>query len=427
MAGNRPLRVGVVGAGVSGLSCARELERAGAEVDVFEAAGSVGGRVRTEEVEGHLLDVGFQILLDGYPEVQRSLDLQALSLKSFAPGALLASGGRRSVVANPLLCPGLLPGTLRTAASWGFLSSILDVLRLLKVALSWLWSSPYQILKEGDANESTESYLERLGLSDAIVQQFFKPFFEAIYVAPISQQSAVMFQFVVRMLALGGACLPQRGMRAVSEQLAASLKKPVQLSTPVEKVCPDSLGVKGEQRKYDAVVVAADWPAACGLLGEKLPAVKATRSATWYFSLPSPAPVMEPLIVLQSCGDPSEPADAASRVVNVGFPSVVQPSYAPKGKHLAAVTVMGPPVKEDWVRAEVERFLGVDCTSWKLLKCYDISFHQPAQTGLKVDRLPLQVDGVWCCGDHRANPTLDGAMRSGRAVAEAITKGWKAS
>mmetsp|Transcript_50892 Transcript_50892/g.102283 ORF Transcript_50892/g.102283 Transcript_50892/m.102283 type:complete len:235 (-) Transcript_50892:17-721(-) len=228
-----------------------------------------------------------------------------------------------------------------------------------------------------------------------------------------------MFQFVLRMLALGGACLPARGIRAVPEQLAAALRRPVQLSTPVEEVRAGALRVAGEWREYDAVVVAAEQSATAKLV--KLPSMRATRSSTWYFSLPAPAPVQEPLIVLQSYGDPSEPVNAESRVVNVGFPSSVQPSYAPPGCALAAVTVMGPCPDEGWVRAEVERILGADCSRWRHLRTYDIAFHQPAQESLQaLDSWPLEIDGVWCCGDHRANPTLDGAMRSGRRVAEAV-------
>mmetsp|Transcript_103096 Transcript_103096/g.300695 ORF Transcript_103096/g.300695 Transcript_103096/m.300695 type:complete len:426 (-) Transcript_103096:69-1346(-) len=421
MAETASLKVGIVGAGVAGLSCARELERGGAAVDVFEAALHVGGRVRTEDVEGHQLDVGFQILLDGYPEVRRGLDLGALGLRRFAPGAVLASGGHLDILAHPLKCPWQLPQTVRTAVRWGLISSCLDVLRLLRLALGWLASGPYDILKRGDASETTEAFLRRLGLSEAMVQRFLRPFFEAIYVAPLKEQSAVMFQFVLRMLALGGACLPARGLRAVPEQLAAGLRAPVRLGAPVEEVSSEALKVGGQWCSYDAVVVAADWPAAGRLL--KLPAVSATRSSTWYFSLPAPAPVREPLIVLQSYGDPSEPAAAQSRVVNVGFPSSVQPSYAPAGRELAAVTVMGARPEEAWVRGEVERILGVDCSGWRHLRTYDIAFHQPSQSSLQaLDSAPLEIDGVWCCGDHRMNPTLDGAMRSGRCVAEAILR-----
>ncbi len=44
-------------------------------------------RVRTDKVDGFLLDRGFQIFLTSYPEVQASLDYPALDLKPFYAGA----------------------------------------------------------------------------------------------------------------------------------------------------------------------------------------------------------------------------------------------------------------------------------------------------------------------------------------------------
>src|SRR5690606_20820942 len=61
----------VVGAGLAGLACATTLHRAGRPVRVLEAADGVGGRVRTDIVDGFRLDRGFQVLLTAYPEAHR--------------------------------------------------------------------------------------------------------------------------------------------------------------------------------------------------------------------------------------------------------------------------------------------------------------------------------------------------------------------
>ena len=46
--------------------------------------------------------------------------------------------------------------------------------------------------------------------------------------------------------------------------------------------------------------------------------------------------------------------------MDVAFPSLVQPSYAPAGWHLAAVTLRGEEPKEDWVRQQLSAlFLAV--------------------------------------------------------------------
>src|SRR5690242_17123489 len=66
----------VVGAGLAGLTCARLLHQAKVKVRVLEASDGVGGRVRTDAVDGFLLDRGFQVLLTAYPEPRRWLDYE---------------------------------------------------------------------------------------------------------------------------------------------------------------------------------------------------------------------------------------------------------------------------------------------------------------------------------------------------------------
>jgi phytoene dehydrogenase-like protein len=79
----------VVGAGLAGLAAARELQARGVDAVVLERSDGVGGRVRTDAVDGFLLDRGFQVLLAGYPEAARVLDYDALDLRAFYPGALV--------------------------------------------------------------------------------------------------------------------------------------------------------------------------------------------------------------------------------------------------------------------------------------------------------------------------------------------------
>ena len=57
----------VVGAGLAGPQYARVLSRAGRSVVVVEATDEVGGRERTELVDGFRCDRGFQLLNPAYP------------------------------------------------------------------------------------------------------------------------------------------------------------------------------------------------------------------------------------------------------------------------------------------------------------------------------------------------------------------------
>src|SRR6185295_19474171 len=95
------LDVLIIGAGLAGLSCGRHLADAGVSFRILEASDGIGGRVRTDECEGFLLDRGFQVLLTAYPEAQRTLDYHALDLRKFSPGALAWFAGRMNELVDP--------------------------------------------------------------------------------------------------------------------------------------------------------------------------------------------------------------------------------------------------------------------------------------------------------------------------------------
>ncbi|MCW5962887.1 MAG: FAD-dependent oxidoreductase, partial [Bryobacterales bacterium] len=110
----------IVGAGLSGLACARQLHQAGHDVLLLDAADKVGGRVRTDVMDGFLLDRGFQVLLSAYPEARRVLDYESLHLQRFFSGAYVTTEGGRHLVADPWRHPLAPAGTIFSPVStWG--------------------------------------------------------------------------------------------------------------------------------------------------------------------------------------------------------------------------------------------------------------------------------------------------------------------
>ena len=63
--------VAVIGAGISGLTCAYELQEAGFDVTVFEKEDFVGGRMSTRMVDGFPFDIGADHLGNSYAEMQK--------------------------------------------------------------------------------------------------------------------------------------------------------------------------------------------------------------------------------------------------------------------------------------------------------------------------------------------------------------------
>nr|BFE81734.1 hypothetical protein GCM10020093_043350 [Planobispora longispora] len=108
-----PDNVIVIGAGLAGLACALRLRAAGVAVRVLESSDGVGGRMRTDVVEGFRLDRGFQVFNTAYPECRRVFDLGALDIRAFSSGLLVFHGGRKERV----MLPGGIPGTPSAAPS----------------------------------------------------------------------------------------------------------------------------------------------------------------------------------------------------------------------------------------------------------------------------------------------------------------------
>ncbi len=267
----------MVGAGLAGLACARHLTRAGVEVTVREAEPVVGGRVRTDAVDGMLLDRGFQVHNTGYPEAARVLDHAALDLQPFVAGALLRRGDRLHRLGDPRRVPSWAVSTALAP-----IGSLKDKLLVAATATRAALARPSRLL---DAPETTTyDALRARGLSDAVIDRFLRPFLSGVFLETELDTSSHVFDMVWRSLARGTQCLPAAGMQAIPAQLAAWLPAgTVELSAPVGEVGP---GVVDGQR-VRAVVVATD-PGTAGRLLPGLQAPAMNGVTTHYHLAPEP-------------------------------------------------------------------------------------------------------------------------------------------
>jgi phytoene dehydrogenase-like protein len=159
------MKVLIVGAGLAGLTCGRELLARGVDVQVLEASDGVGGRVRTDEVQGCRVDRGFQVLFTAYPAAQRHLDLKALDLRRMAPGAIIAHRTHRYVLTDPLRDPVDAPG-----AAWTPAVTFADKLRTVRLAARLRAQSIDEVLDGPD--ESTFQFLQQEGFSTRFINGF---------------------------------------------------------------------------------------------------------------------------------------------------------------------------------------------------------------------------------------------------------------
>lgn len=411
-------KVIIVGAGMAGLTCAFYLQKMQIPFVLLEGSDAVGGRVRTDMVNGFLLDRGFQIFLSAYPEAKEILDYDSLELQSFYPGALIWSNGSMHKVADPFRRPiDAAAGIFNPIGSFG------DKLKMASLQDSVIGASRSGVATMTDTlpeETTTLARLNQIGFSSNITQKFFKPFFSGIYLENELQTSSLMFDFVFKMLAKGDNTLPSMGMQSIPVQIAQHL--------PSENICflhkvtqVDRGTIKlstGESLSGKAVVIATEEPMCNHLLGKE--SKVNFRSQTCMYFTADQAPFEEPILVLD--GEGSGPVN------NFVVPSNVASTYAPPGKALMNAVITGDPDSSDEeleknVRKQMTNWFGNQVLSWKHLRTYRVKYSLPDQTPeakAKVDRSYMIDDHTFFCGDYVENGSINGAMMSGRKVAELL-------
>jgi phytoene dehydrogenase-like protein len=405
----------IVGAGLAGLCCARVLHRADVPFLILEASDGVSGRVRTDNVEGFLLDRGFQVFQTAYPEARRVLDYSTLNLKPFYPGALVYFGGRLHRVGDPLRQPQHFFSTLFSP-----IGTLADKLRVARLRWRVSQGSIEDLFRRPET--STLAALKAQGFSESMIESFFRPFFSTVFFDRELASSSRMFEFVFRMLAAGDTALPAGGIGAIPTQLAAALPEgSIRTDAPVTRVEEGKVVLaSGEEVPARAVVLATDGSETVRHLGGEKP-FATVDCCCLYFAAAKP-PVAEPILVLD--GENTGP------VTNLAVVSNVAPSYAPPGQALIQATVVGNPEISDQdleaqSRAQLTRWFGPEVGGWRLLRIYRISKALPDQTPPTPDPLSQPVylsPWLFVCGEYQSLSSIHWAMVSGRRAGEAVVR-----
>ena len=400
----------VVGAGLAGLRCATVLAEAGLEVVVLDAADAPGGRIRTERVDGFLVDRGFQVLNPAYPAVRRWVDVDALRLQPFAAGVAALGDAGRMTLGHPVRAPRLLGRTARAA-----LPRPGEVAALLRWAAPLLRPRPRRSLadvvsRRADVDRATA--FARRGL-DGELGRVVERFLAGVVLEDDGSTADRFVLLLTWMFANGVPSLPGHGMQALPDQLARPLGDRVRLGERVTSVEPGRVHTDGRTWTARHVVVATAAPEAHALTGLAVPDTKGVSTVWWS----APEAPDTALLHVDARTRPSGP------LVNAAVISRAAPSYAPAGRHLVeGSALLGPDrvASEADMRRHAGELLGADPSRWEVVVRHDVRDALPAQRPPFTTTRPVTVDGLVVCGDHRDTGSIQGALVSGQRAAEAV-------
>lgn len=419
----------IVGAGLTGLACARHLQASGVQAHVLERESVVGGRVRTDEVDGYRIDRGFQVLLAAYDEVWRLVDRTELDVHAFEPGSIVMRSGRGWPLGDPFRRPTSALSALRAPVG-----SLADKLRVARLRRSVTSRSPERSF-DGPAR-TTLAELQALGFSSDFIDAFFRPFLGGVFLDRELEAPAALFRYLFRCFSVDDAVIPRGGMGRLPHLIARPLAGQISLGVRVAAVRADGVTLDdGQVIAADHVVVATDGVDAAHLLSSNAsgtpeqsaadpepqfqePRFKSTVTA--WFAAPRD-PVGRPLLVLDG--------DGTGPVNHLAVTSSVAPDLAPAGMSLIAASGVNavaddPGAFAEAARPQLQQWFGPEVEGWRHLHTHHIPRALPRQapgatTGPTFVR---RRDGLLIAGDSTSFGAIQGALRAGRDAAEHLVR-----
>lgn len=407
---SKQVEVAIIGAGLAGLACAIELQKNNINFQIFEASDGVGGRVRSDVIDGFILDRGFQLYNPSYPEGKRLLNYDALDLKPFIPGVAIRDNKRLRIVVDPFRAKGFRLNLLKDIPG-----NPLSYLGLLRYFLSYLVTSDAQIATTKDISASDS--LIKSGVRGNLLEKLLRPFLKGVFLESDLKTSRKFLDVVLKTFLRGTPSVPAQGMQVISDQLASKLPvEKISLNTKIIKIEGNKLQTENEEIIAKKIVVATDPTTAISWLNleEKI----MHTVTTWYFKADQRVAELvkgKPILFV----DASNNGPLTNAVVLTNAAS----SYAPPGQVLVSASAISPHQNADLesVKKHLSVIFGLDTNSWQLIKQYQIkealaSMYPPFSL---INSNQISED-LFVAGDHRATSSIQGALLSGTNAATLV-------
>jgi len=377
----------VIGAGLAGLSATLELQSQGVDVVLLEASDRTGGRVASDFIDGFICDRGFQLINSRYPSL---IELDVLDEIDFvlAPRVIEVSlGTSRHIAGDPRKAP---LSTLDKAT--GTIPEKFALLRFL------LFSAPRA--------QTIGGALSRFG---TLYEHVLRPFLTGVF---LCDPELVDFDYgvlIIKSFVNGAPGVPRSGVGRLPEALAKRVQN-LELHTRVERIIEQQIETTSGVMNAKKIVVATDPTTAAQLLDFSA-AVSMAGCITWYHATASNPSGTGRLIV-----------DGQNRgpIINSVVMSDISNDYSDSSMSLVSST-SGLGVTESDARRHLSLIWGCDTREWQLVSKYEIASALPIHLPGKAFSQPMKIsENIFVAGDHRSVPSQQGALFSGKLVAQLV-------
>ena len=403
-------KVAIIGAGITGLYCAYLLEQQGFSVSVYDKNSQLGGRMRTQIIDGFLIDNGFHVMQTGYPLASSVFDYDVLGCKPFGYGTEVIEPSEKKIKHWKLLDP--------------FRHPIKSVVYGLK-----LFTSPMNLLKVGllriklsriddaeiftNSDKTTNQFLRDYGFSQSFIDRFFLPLFGGIFLENQLRTNQNMFKFVFKNMSRGSMVLPKDGIMAAPKSIADKLlTTQIHLNSEVTILDHNTLALNEEKKNFDHIIKSFD------------STHESTNRHVWtvYFSSINP-PSNSKYIMLNS-----KVKDEQKIISHVAIPTNIQPSYSADNRSLIVATIIGEDSDKlgifektqivSHARSELITWFGQCVSDWKLITALNTKKALPENT--PADDFELDLSNLQC-GDYKTHGSVEGCLISAKILVEKLT------
>ena len=382
-------KVVIIGSGLSGLSCAHYLDKNKYDVQIYEQKSSSGGRVNSENIDGNICDVGFQVLLNNYDELKRLNIYDKLDLKYFDSGAKIWTENRVLSLYNPLKHP------LKFLKTNIFnIFTIADIFKVLSLF----------VFKNKNSQQTAGEYINS-NFSEKSRKLFFYPFFRGVFLSKDLENQSEFFLKIFKKFAFGKASLPANGMKSLPETLIKESNLNVNYNFELDKIENNKAFFKnGETIDFDIIVLAAPLHNISKLIDIDIKPEYNTNKTIYVKSSEN---VLNKSILLV----PNNHYNTNS----IQCLSNISSKYSSSNDYLYSISTLNTDIEDQILLNEFIKITGLNNNDIELIKSYTLNKALPSKkTTLKEDK------NIYFSGDWSAEPSIDGAIKSGRICAEKL-------